>query len=78
VVKDPLDKEVLVRFGQRVREEREKRGLSQEKLADLADLHRTYISLVERAEKNITLWNAARLARVLGVEITDLLRKSEY
>jgi transcriptional regulator with XRE-family HTH domain len=48
---------ILIQFGQRVREERIKQKLSQEQLAELADVHRTYIGMIERAEKNITLQN---------------------
>ena len=52
-----MKKEVLIKFGKRVREERLKQNLSQEQLASKAGVHRTYIGMVERAEKNITLEN---------------------
>ena len=52
---------------------RAERGLSQEKLAELASLHRTYISQVERSEKNISIDNIARLADVLGITASKLL-----
>lgn len=48
---------ILVQFGQKIREERLKKNLSQEQLADRAGVHRTYIGMIERAEKNITLIN---------------------
>lgn len=60
---------ILELFGQRVREQRQKLGLSQEKLAEKAGVHRTYIGMVERAEKNITLTNIEKIAKVLEVEI---------
>jgi transcriptional regulator with XRE-family HTH domain len=61
------------RFGQKVREERLKQGLSQEQLAERAGLHRTYIGMVERAEKNVTLETIERIANALGVTILHLL-----
>ena len=63
---------ILVKFGKRVRHIREKKGLSQESLADLANVHRTYIGMVERAEKNITLLNIQKLAKALKVDIKEL------
>lgn len=52
-------------FGQRVRYYRKLKGISQEELADLCDLHRTYIGSVERGERNITLINAEKIANAL-------------
>jgi transcriptional regulator with XRE-family HTH domain len=63
---------ILSRFGERVRELRTARGLSQEKLAEAASLHRTYIGMIERAEKNITLINAAKIAAALNVPLGSL------
>ena len=57
-----VSSDVQARFGKRLREIRHKKGLSQERLADLAGLHRTYISGVERGERNISLLNIERLA----------------
>lgn len=68
-------KDILVKFGQRIRDERKKLGLSQEELADRAGLHRTYIGMVERAEKNITLLNMQKIATALNVNINSLLDK---
>jgi len=50
-------------FGKRVREERTSKGFSQEKLAEVAGLHRTYIGMVERGEKNITLENIEKISK---------------
>ncbi len=66
-------KQILVEFGSRVRALRQERGLSQEKLAFKANLHRTYIGMIERAEKNITLVNVEKIANALDCKITDLI-----
>ena len=67
------DKEILVAFGAKVRELRIAKGVSQEDLAYRAGLHRTYIGMIERAEKNITLLNIKKIADALEVEIIELL-----
>ena len=65
-----MDKEpILLQFGQRVQEIRKARNLSQEKLAELAGVHRTYIGMIERAEKNITLCNIEKIAKALNTDI---------
>lgn len=69
-----MESNVLIQFGKRVREERLKKGLSQEGLAELAEVHRTYIGMIERAEKNITLLNIEKIANALSIEIHDLLK----
>ena len=65
--------EILIKFGGRVRELRTQKGLSQEQLAHLADVHRTYIGMIERAEKNITLINIEKIANALGVNAKELI-----
>jgi transcriptional regulator with XRE-family HTH domain len=64
---------ILIKFGVRVREIRKQKGLSQEELAHEADLHRTYIGMIERAEKNITLINIEKIANALEVDLKSLL-----
>lgn len=64
----------LERFGNRLREVRQKTGISQESLAELAGLHRTYVGSVERGERNISLLNIKKLADALNVTPADLLR----
>lgn len=66
-------KKILISFGEKVRELRKEKGLSQEELSFKADLHRTYIGMIERAEKNITLLNIEKIAKALSVEIKELL-----
>ena len=63
---------ILVSFGHEVQKARKKLGLSQEQLAEKAGLHRTYIGMIERAEKNITLCNVEKIANALEVSIKDL------
>lgn len=67
-------KTISIKFGEKVRELRVSKNLSQEQLADLANVHRTYIGMVERAEKNITLVNIEKIANALNVNITELLK----
>jgi transcriptional regulator with XRE-family HTH domain len=64
-----INKEV----GFSIRRIREQRGLSQEKLAALAGLHRAYIGQIERGEKNIGLKNLGKIAKALGVSTRVLL-----
>ncbi len=65
---------ILTAFGEIVREKRKERGLSQEDLAHKADLHRTYIGMIERAEKNITLENINKIAKALETSISELFK----
>jgi len=67
-----MKKQVLIKFGQKVREERARLGLSQEELASRAGVHRTYIGMIERAEKNITLENIEKIAKALGLSISQM------
>lgn len=60
-------------FARNLREIRVKQGLSQEELADIAGLHRTYVGSVERGERNISIDNMERLATALKINIQDLL-----
>ncbi len=60
------------RFGERVREFRKRKGLSQEGLALACDLDRSYIGGVERGERNISLVNIQRVADALGISPREL------
>ena len=58
-----------------LRKKREQLGMSQEALADIANLHRTYVGSVERGERNISIDNIERLAIALGVSAASLLEE---
>ncbi|KAA6334494.1 HTH-type transcriptional regulator SutR [termite gut metagenome] len=68
-------KSILEIFGENIQKYRKEKQISQEKLAELAGVHRTYVGMIERAEKNITLRNMEKIAKALNVEIKDLLEK---
>lgn len=67
------DNDINVLFGKRVRQLREKKGISQEQLGFDVGLHRTYIGQIERAEKNITLKNIEKIAKQLDVNVSELM-----
>jgi len=69
-----MKREVLIKFGKKVRGERDKLGFSQEELASRAGVHRTYIGMIERAEKNITLENIEKVAKALNLKLSDFFR----
>lgn len=60
-------------FGKRVRQIRIRRGISQEKLAEFADLHRNYVGGIERGERNVSLLNIVKLAHGLNVRPAKLI-----
>ncbi|MBI2426666.1 MAG: helix-turn-helix transcriptional regulator [Candidatus Kerfeldbacteria bacterium] len=69
-----MKKEILIKFGKRVRDKRMELGFSQEELASRAGVHRTYIGMIERAEKNITLENIEKVSKALNLELSDFFR----
>jgi len=69
-----MSKTTLQKFGDKVREERHKLGLSQEELASRAGVHRTYIGMIERAEKNITLENIEKVANALKIKLSEFFK----
>jgi transcriptional regulator with XRE-family HTH domain len=71
------DKSLLTAFGRRVRELRQARGISQEKLADRSGLHRTYLGGIERGERNVSLLNLQKVARALEVSLSTLMAPSD-
>ncbi|WP_397364699.1 helix-turn-helix domain-containing protein [Olleya sp. R77988] len=68
-----VNKFILKEFGQRIRELRLDNKLSQEKLSFKTGFHRTYIGMIERGERNISLTNIAVFSKAFEMEISDLL-----
>lgn len=67
--------DVLLAFGDAVRRLRLGRGWSQERLAELAGLNRTYLGDVERGERNVSLRNIQRIARAFDLDLAGLMRE---
>lgn len=65
--------DIQIKFGMKLRETRKKKGISQERLGELAGLHRTYISSVERGERNVTIETIKKCAEALGVSMAKLM-----
>ena len=70
----PKKRDILKRFGARVRELRLEMKLSQEKFAAKCNLDRTYLGSVERGERNIALRNIEKIAKALKISISDLTK----
>jgi transcriptional regulator with XRE-family HTH domain len=68
-----INKELLCDFGQRVKSLRNEKQISQEKLSFLTGFHRTYIGMVERGGRNLSLSNIAVFAKVFDLSISELL-----
>jgi transcriptional regulator with XRE-family HTH domain len=66
---------ILVLFGEVIREIRKEKKLSQEELANKSGLHRTYIGMVERGEKNISLKNISKLSKGLELPIPEIFKR---
>lgn len=67
------DQPLIDAFGKRIRELRTARGLSQEQLAELTGFHRTYVGMIERGERNLSLSNIGVFATVFEISVSDLL-----
>jgi transcriptional regulator with XRE-family HTH domain len=65
--------DILSKFGSEVKRRRTSLGLSQEELAHLCDLHRTYIGSIERGERNVSLQNIATISKALKCSPSELL-----
>jgi len=69
-----MKKNILKKFGENVKQLRKSRGWSQEKLAEEAGLHRTYIGSIERSERNVSLVNVQRISEALHISVEDILK----
>ncbi len=67
-----MDRRIIV--GKNIQKLRKSKGKSQEQLAEICGMHRTYIGSVERGERNISLLNLEKIANALDVDISDLLK----
>lgn len=72
-----MDVELLIAFGHTLRKVRLERGISQERFADLSDLHRTYISDIELGKRNVSLENIGKIAIALNMKISELFQEVE-
>jgi transcriptional regulator with XRE-family HTH domain len=69
-----MKKEILIKFGERIKTLRKERGWSQEKLAEETGFHRTYIGMIERGERNPSLININIFAKTFGISISELIK----
>lgn len=67
-----LNRDLIEDFGKRIRQLRTERNLSQEQLAELTGFHRTYIGMVERGERNISLSNIGVFAATFEMSVSEL------
>jgi len=74
--KSPSDHQELMAFGNTIRSIRLDKGISQESLAELAGIDRSYMGGVERGEHNLALINIKRISDALGVSISAVMKKS--
>jgi transcriptional regulator with XRE-family HTH domain len=72
-----MEHDIRQRFGLRVRQLRQLRGWSQERLAKECGLHRTYIAGIEHGERNVSLMNIEKIAIALGIDIAELFQETE-
>lgn len=69
-----MSKDILKEFGKRIKELRIANGWSQEDLAEYTGFHRTYIGMIERGERNLSLKNIEKFANSFGLTISNLLK----
>lgn len=73
VVNEMTTDERMIAFGKRVREVRKSKGISQERLAEMAGIDRSYMGNIERGEKNVTLKKVYEICDALDIKIRDLV-----
>jgi transcriptional regulator with XRE-family HTH domain len=76
-VKPPSEKDLRRAFAEVIGERRNEQALSQEKLAETSDLSMSYVSLLERGQRNLTVYTAARIAAALGLQTSELVLQAE-
>ncbi|MBK2257657.1 helix-turn-helix transcriptional regulator [Francisella philomiragia] len=69
--------DILKQFGNRIKKLRSEKNISQEELALIANLHRTYIGMIERGEKNLTLTSIQKLSRALEIDLSNIFKGLE-
>ena len=72
-----MSEKILIQFGRAVRTVRRDRGISQERLADICGLHRTYVRDIELGKRNISLENIEKIAAAFSMSITELFTEVE-
>ena len=72
-----MQNDLLLAFGQTIRRIRLSKSISQERFADMCDLHRTYISDIELGKRNISLENIGKMANAFGLSISELFQEVE-
>lgn len=69
-----MEESILIKFGQRVRELRQEKNLTQQQLADISGLHKNYIGMIERGERNPSLVNIEILSKSFEISISELMK----
>lgn len=69
-----MEESILIKFGQRVRELRTERNLTQQQLAEISGLHKNYVGMVERGERNPSLVNIEVFAKSFDISISELMK----
>lgn len=70
-----MKNDITIKVGRKIALLRQRLGLSQEKFAELCDMHRTYIGAIERGEKSPTITTLEKIAKGLNIEIVELFTK---
>ncbi len=70
---DASEQRLLREFGDRLKAHRSASGLSQEQLAEVSKLHRTYVGSCERGQRNVSLLNIVKMATALNLDVTELI-----
>jgi transcriptional regulator with XRE-family HTH domain len=68
-----LDQQFLIFLGKNIRKLRERKNISQEQFGTMVGVHRTYVGMVERGEKNVTIFSLRKFAEALNVKVKDLI-----